>query len=263
LSYYSLGGLLATAIWAFCGGAITRKSVVQCGLEQSVSMRDALEFARKRWFAIFSAVTLPLVGIVMLAMPFTLLGWLMRLDIGIFVAGALWIFVLMVGGLMAVLCLGLLLGWPLMWGAISAENTDAFDAISRAYAYTFQRPLHYLMYVSTACMLGVMGWLLAWWFSEAVISLSYWSVEFGCGAERVTALRSYVNGEQPSGHLGSAMQSGTVLIRMTTGLTRCLASAFSFSFFWCNAGAIYLLLRHDTDQTELDDVIIDDAVEAA
>ena len=29
-----------------------------------------------------------------------------------------------------------------MWSTIAAERTDAFDAVSRGYAYAFQRPLH-------------------------------------------------------------------------------------------------------------------------
>jgi len=45
------------------------------------------------------------------------------------------------------------------------------------------------------------------------------------------------------------------------GVVRACASAFSFAFFWCAAAAVYLLLRRDTDQTELDDVVVEDDVE--
>ena len=48
---------------------------------------------------------------------------------------------------MALLLLGLAFGWPLMWATISTEGTDSFDALSRSYAYVFQRPLRYLFYV--------------------------------------------------------------------------------------------------------------------
>ncbi|MFP6751222.1 MAG: hypothetical protein VB855_06075, partial [Pirellulaceae bacterium] len=33
-----------------------------------------------------------------------------------------------------------------------------------------------------------------------------------------------------------------------------LVAAYTFGFFWAGSAAIYLLLRKDTDQTELDDV---------
>ena len=44
------------------------------------------------------------------------------------------------------LAVGLAAGWPLMWPTISSEGTDAFDALSRSYAYVYQRPLAYLLY---------------------------------------------------------------------------------------------------------------------
>ena len=63
------------------------------------------------------------------------LGWLMRLDFGVFVAGIFWFVVLLMGVAAAWLILGTLLGWPLMWGALSADREgDAFDAFSRRRA---------------------------------------------------------------------------------------------------------------------------------
>ena len=62
-----------------------------------------------------------------------------------------------------------------------AGSTDAFDAISRAYAYTFHRPLHYLFYLSVAALLGCFGWLLVWGTSESVVHLGYWGTGWGAG----------------------------------------------------------------------------------
>ena len=82
----------------------------------------------------------------------------MNLDVGIVVAGAVWgRRVCYPVCVMAVLSLGMLAGWPLMWGAIAAEDSDAFDAISRSYAYTFQRPLHYLFYACFASFIALLG----------------------------------------------------------------------------------------------------------
>ena len=254
--YYLTGGLLTILVWSWVGTALTRKSVMCCGLEQTTTFSDDFEFARRRWFAVFSAVTLPLVAITMLALPFALLGLLMRWDAGMFLGGVLWVFVLLAGVLMAILSLGLMLGWPLMWGAVCTENSDGFDAISRAYAYTFQRPLHYLMYLVAAGFLSIFGCLLAWWIAEAIISLSFWAVQFGAGADRVRDIQALVEGRSPAEELNGAMRSGVAMIRFATGVVRGFASAFSFSFFWCSAGAIYLLLRRDLDETDIDDVIL-------
>jgi len=37
-----------------------------------------------------------------------------------------------------------------------------------------------------------------------------------------------------------------------------VAAAFAYSFFWCGAAGIYLLLRKAVDQTEFDEVFLDD-----
>ena len=76
---------------------------------------------------------------------------------------------LVAGLLMAILLLGLLFGWPLMWATISTEETDSFDALSRSYAYVFQRPLHYLFYAFVAGVVGWLGWLLVANFAAGVI----------------------------------------------------------------------------------------------
>lgn len=256
--YYLWGGLLTVGIWSFCGTAITRSAVMHCGLGRRITFVESLRFAKQYCWHVFYGVTLPLVGIALLALPFIPLGWLMKLDIGVFVGGLLWLFVLVAGSLMAVLSLGLMFGWPLMWGTICTEKSDGFDAISRSYAYTFQSPLHYLFYLLIAGVLGTLGWLVAWWLSESAIALSLRAVELGSGSHRVTLIRAYVDGTQPFDEAaGSAMVGGVRLMIVSNTIIRCLASAFSYSYFWCMAGAIYLLLRRDTDQTELDDVILD------
>ena len=57
--------------------------------------------------------------------------------------------------MMAILLLGALVGWPLMWATVSVEGTDAFDALSRSYAYTYHRPWRLLWYVLFAGFLAV------------------------------------------------------------------------------------------------------------
>jgi hypothetical protein len=39
---------------------------------------------------------------------------------------------------------------------------------------------------------------------------------------------------------------------------RLVAGSFAYSFFWCGAVGIYLLLRKSVDQTEFDEVFLDD-----
>ena len=49
---------------------------------------------------------------------------------------------------------------------------------------------------------------------------------------------------------------GGILMALSIGLVRLIETGFVFSFFWCVAGAIYLLLRQDVDDKELDEIYI-------
>ncbi len=243
-----LCGLWGVAVWAFFGGAICRIAAVRLAADEQVGLGAALRFASRKGPAYFAAPLLPLGGVLLAVIPVFVLGLLMRTDFGLVLGGVLWPLALLAAFIMAVLLLGSLFGWPLMWGAISTEGSDSFDALSRSYAYLFQRPLHYLFYVVVAAIVGWLGWLLVQNFAAAVIWLAYWAAEWGSGA----------GGGEASG-LG---KFGVDLIHFWVGCVKLLAVGFVFSYFWSASSAIYLLLRHDVDATEMDEVFLDaDATE--
>jgi hypothetical protein len=194
---------------------------------------------------------MPLFGIAMLAVPIAGLGLLMRLGIGTLLAGLLWPIVVVTTTMMAIMLLGLLCGWPLVNVAIAAEGSDAFDGVSRSYAYAFQRPLRYMAYCLPAVGIGVLGWLLVWGFSETVIGLGYWSATWGLGRERVSDIAG------SGGELLGLRWAGAALIHFWVAVVRTLATGYGYSFFWCAMAGIYLLLRQAVDATEWDQVYDD------
>jgi hypothetical protein len=254
--YYLFGGCLTVAIWALIGGAITRVAVVHLGLEERVGLRDAVGYARRKWTSYFAAPLLPIIGIAMCAFPAFVAGVLMRLDLGVVLAGLLWPIVLLFGLAMAVLGLGLCFGWPLMWGTISSENSDAFDAISRSYAYTFQRPLHYLFYVLVAAVVGILGWFVVWGFVELLIALCRSGATWGASSARFLQLEQAV--EASADASSGILLAGFRMVELFEGIVRAVGSAISYTYFWSATSAIYLLLRYDADRTELDEVALDE-----
>ena len=147
-------------------------------------------------------------------------------------------------------------GWPLMWSAISTEGSDAFDAISRSYAYTYQRPLQYLAYASVALILGFLGWIIVGLFCQAIVQFSLLAVGTGTGDARLEVLRSAMSGRADSGV--TLLWVGSTLMGFVNRCFLGIQVAYSYSFMWTAAAAIYLLLRHDADQTEMDDVYLDE-----
>ncbi|MCH7729462.1 MAG: hypothetical protein IH991_23745 [Planctomycetes bacterium] len=254
--YFLFGGLWTVLVWALFGGAITRIAIMQLGCDERISMRDGLKHAMRKISSYFMSPLLPIIGVVFCAVPIVILGLIMKADFGVIIGSVFWVLALLSGFVMALLLLGLLFGWPLMWATLSAEGTDSFDALSRSYAYTFQRPLKYLFYVVMAALLGALTFWLVFYFSETLIHLTYWGAHWGTGSERMGEIKNAVDGKADG-----VLHFGASIINILEHIIRTLAAAFSYSFFWCAMCAIYLLLRRDVDQTEFDEIFVDDEEE--
>jgi len=258
LTAAALTGLWALAVWALFGGAIVRMATVQLATGDRVGLAAAMRFAAKKWLSFVIAPLLPVLGIVLCAIPIAILGLLTGADVGAVVAAVLWPLALIAGLLMALLALGLIFGWPLMAATIATEGTDAFDALSRSYAYVFQRPLHYLFYAVVAGLLGAAGWLLVSNFAAGVLQLSAWGASWGATDQRMALLAG-----QPEG-FGEIAGISASLFWFWTMCVKLVAVGFLFAFFWSVVPSWYLLLRRDVDATEMDEVYLDaDATEPA
>ncbi len=248
--YLLTGALWTLAVWALVGGGITRLAAVSIAQQGAVSSKELLRFVLPRWGAYFAAPLLPILGTFLLATVLAALGLLLRGGAGLFVAGLVWWVALIIGFLMAFLVIALFFGFPLMWGAISAEGTDSFGALSRSYSYTCQRPLAYLAYAVVAAIAGVLGWFLVSIFAFAIIQLATWGVSWGSGAQAIQDLRA-------ANDLGSSAANwGAALIGFWNRFVMVLAAAFVFSYFWSASTVIYFLLRRLVDATEIDEVFM-------
>ena len=261
LTYVGLAYLLlclfwGVAVWALFGGALSRMAAMQLGREESIGWSKAFAYARTKWTSYFSAPLLPLVGVLLTALPMALAGLLLRGgSVGALVAAIAWPLLLAGGALMVVFLVGLCFGWPLMWAAISTEGTDNFDALSRSYSYVYQRPLKYLGYAVVATLLSVLGGAVALGLTEAVVHLTNWAAGWGAGQPVDDIIAT---GRQAEGFASW----GPSIIWFWNGCVRLAALGFVYSYFWTATSAIYLLLRQDVDGTEHDEVYVDDGGEA-
>lgn len=255
-AYYLLGTLWTLAVWGFAGGMITRIAAIELGREEQARMRSVFRLTLRRWLDFFTAPLYPILGTFLIALLSIPVGWLMLSDAGTIVSGLLWIFVLLGGALSALLLLWLFIGWPLMWPAISAEETgDSFEAMSRSFAYAFQRPLHYLFYALVAALLGFIGWAVVDFFCQLTLDASHWAVSWGAGQPRTVEVIAF---PPPPESDRTALKVGSGMIRGIEGLLLALSEAFAYSFFWVSATAIYLVLRYNLDRSEFDEVWLEE-----
>ncbi len=239
------------AIWAFFGGAMARIAAVHLACDEYVGLAAALRFACRKWVPLFAAPLIPACGIVAAGAPLWVLGLLLRSGVGMFLVSLIWPVALVFGAIMALLALGLLFAWPLMWATIAAEGSDSFDALSRAYAYLFQRPIHYLFYALVAAVLAWLSWIVVGAITSGVVGMAYWSASWGSGATVVSTVTPRV------GEIEGVGRAGAVVIRFWATAAKSLGVGFVYGFFWSGVAAIYLLLRRDVDATEMDEVFLE------
>jgi hypothetical protein len=275
LAFYATCALWALAIWAWFGGAIARMAAVELAREDRPPTKAVFAHVRRKWPAYVAAPLLPLMGVLIGIVLLAPIGLLARWDATVVGAGLLWPLALVGGLVLTIFLVGLVFGWPLMWGAISTEAMDSWDALSRSYAYVYQRPLHYLFYAAVSAVLGALGWLFIWAFVSLVVYLAAWSASWTAGGARieqldnaapeaVAALR-WPGMADPAAEAdppGTLRKIGAAMIGFWSALARLLALGFAYSFFWTASTAIYLLLRRDTDGTPLDEVHLDDEEDA-
>ena len=118
-----LSAVWSVAVWAFFGGAITRGVAVQLASGERVGWGASLRWAGSRWLSYFGAPFSRCLGILLAVVPLAIVGLIMRLGgIGLLLAGVCWPLALVGGLIIALLLLGLIFGWPLMWATISARD---------------------------------------------------------------------------------------------------------------------------------------------
>lgn len=257
-AYYLFGFLWSLAVWGFVGGFITRRAIVQTALDDAPGLVETAQFTASRWPWYCLAPLYPCLGILILLVLHVPLGWLMRADFGVAIAGLVWLLVLLAGIAAAWLLIGTLLGWPLMWGALSAEREgDAFEAFSRSFSYVYGRPLNYLFYIVVAAILGALGYAAAQVFVHIVYEFGFWAVSWGASGQRVAAIREQMavlgaGGPKPEQPLALAL----TLLSFWRGVTFTFLQGYAFAYFWSAAGIIYMLLRYDVDEKEMDEVYL-------
>jgi hypothetical protein len=247
--------LWGLAVWAYVGGAITRIAAVAFARGEQISYNKSLDFARKKWASYFCGPAMPLVGVLLITLAMALFGLLIRIPyVGLLLGGLGWPAWMLGGFFIAVLVLGLVVAWPLMWATISAEGTDAFDALGRAYGYLFARPLRYLFYACFAAVLGCLGLIVVSALVNMILQTTAWATSWGSGDLAMDNLLSRDGAEE----LAYADRWGAGLATFWTGCLAMVPVAYVYSFFWTAATIVYFLLRRDEDQTDMDEVYLDD-----
>jgi hypothetical protein len=283
-------------VWGFFGGAITRIATVQVARQEKIGLMEAARFSARKYLSYVSAPLFPLVLVGLLLLLMVIFGLLNLIPIfgDVVMDGLLWGLMILVGLAMAVVLIGLV-GWPLMAATISAEGTDAWEAVSRSYSYVYQAPWHYIWYSLVALAYGAVIVFFVGLMGSLTVYLSKWGVSQTPGVNYFNRNPTYLFVYAPEsfewrrvllqdeslhlinseGRIDEAAVAaykntfhgwnyiGAVLVSIVwVGIIFMLVLGFGYSYFWSASSIIYLLMRRKVDDAELDEVYLEEEDEA-
>ncbi|GIW81109.1 MAG: hypothetical protein KatS3mg105_2916 [Gemmatales bacterium] len=288
--FYLLLVFLWTALtWGFFGGAITRMAAVQLTRREKISIREALRFTAARYVSFVCAPLVPLLIVAAIVVFLMIFGLFHLIPVigDILVDGLGWPLVLLAGLVMAMTLIGLV-AWPLMYTTISTEGSDSFDALSRSYSYLFQCPWSCLWYGVVALSYGAVLVFFVGFVGSFLVYLGKWGVTqttqlpYVERADRdpeflfVFAPKSFgwrelllkdtsvpldAAGNVDPDYLAGLSwwnMTGAIMVSFWLHLAFLMVLGFGYSYFWTASTIIYLLLRRKVDDTDLDEIYLEE-----
>lgn len=167
------------AVWAFCGGVITRIAAVQLANKGPITFMQAVRFVLARYVSYLGAPLIPLgiIGAAVVGLFFYGLVALIPFVGDIVLLGMGLPAVILGGAIMTVFLIGLV-GYPMMYTTLSAEGdqSDTFDALSRSVNYVYQAPWHYIWNWMVAIFYGAAVTLFVLFFASVAVYVGKWAV---------------------------------------------------------------------------------------
>lgn len=272
--YFTIFGIWFLIVWAIFGGAISRIAAVQVARDERIAFRQALGFSTAKFLSFVSAPIIPLLIILFVGLVVSVGGLIFNIPlIGPIVAGALYFLALGAGFVMTLVLLGLLGGFNLMYPTIAVEGSDSFDAISRSFSYLYARPWRLLLYTVIAAIYGGICYLFVRFFLLIMLWLthSFTGLLIFRQADNAAPLWPTLwPNPLTAGHLtysidfltlSGGQDAGAVLVAFWVYLAIALLGAFAISFYFSANTVVYMLMRHEVDATELDDVYMEQTEE--
>ena len=291
--YFLMVALWTILVWSIFGGAISRMAGMELARDESIPMREALEFSLKRLQALAVAPLAPLLLMLALLILISVFGIIFMIPIvgDILLGGLGWIVPLLVGFGMAILLVGLL-SWPLMIATVAVDSEDFVQATSRGVSYLYQRPRGIALYALKALLFGAASIFVVGFMSSLTVYLAKWSVSqtpgihlagrepdflfvhapitFGwrellLDGTTVNGSPIVVDGKVDALQLAKYKQgfawwnhTGAFLASGWLYAALLLVLGFGYSFFWSASTALYIALRQDIESFDVNEIYLDE-----
>ena len=261
--------LLCLAVWAIFGGAICRISAVAFARQERIGPIQALKFSISKFGGFFTAPLVPIAILILISLAIFLPSLLAAIPIiGEIFAGILMPLALLGGFIIALITVGLIGGYNLMFPAIAVEGSDSFDAISRSFSYVFGRPWRMGFYSLVAAIYGSICYMFVRFFTFLLLTAVHTSAgaAMNIDSSSLVSIRGKLEAIWPAPQFDNLQPAinwaglnwsesvGAGLMWVWVALISAVVLAFAISFFYSVNTTIYFLLRNKVDATDMEDI---------
>jgi len=255
--------IIILAALAVAGGAICRIAALQFARDEKPGLTEALRFSSKRFANFFVAPSVPLIGIAIFGFSVWLLGFVgtfrwCELIVAFFMPLAL-----LAGVAIALIAIGAIAGFNLMFPAVAYDGCDCFDACARAFHYVYSRPWKIAFYSAIAAVYGAVCYMVVRCFAFLVLRATYTALDVGIKGNylegnklaRIWAVPALVDLIQLSAQADNVTEKiAAYVIYGWLLIVFGLVISFIMSFYFSANTIIYALIRNWTDNTDIEQI---------
>jgi hypothetical protein len=258
---------ITLAVISIAGGGLCRIAALQFARNEKPGITEALRFSAKRFLSFFIVPLAPVGIIIFIGLFVFLLGLIGNIPrAGELIMGIFMLLALIAGTLIAILLIGTVAGFNLMFPAVAYDGSDCFDAISRSFSYVYSKPWRMGFYTAIAVVYGAICYMFARFFIFLMLWVTHWFLQLGVWVDnsskqvnKLTAIwpePSFIGlrGSPILATLNWSESVATFLVYLVLLVVVGLLVSFVISFYFSANTIIYALMRNRVDNTALQDI---------
>jgi hypothetical protein len=262
-------------VLALTGATLARMSALEFAGYERASLKHSFLFALNRLWVFIKAPIIPFLILLVIGIIIAIVGLIGAVPyLGEIALGILFILFLIGGFVLMLLLLGIIGGFNLLYPTIAVEGSDAFDAMSRSFAYVYARPWRLILYTVVSLIYGAITYLFVSFAVYLVLLLTH--VFTGWGTNLLGSLHGHNSGLPKLTTLWPTPQfsrliaptnwyamnwseyTGSLFLHFWVYLLICTIGAYVISYYFSTHTIIYLLLRRSVDGQSTAEVFTDD-----
>jgi len=258
---------IGLALISVAGGALCRIAALQFAQGEKPGLTEAVRFSAERFTSFFTAPLAPIGIMLFMGLFIFLLGLAGNIpQVGELIVVLGMPLALINGALIAVILIGAVAGFGLMFPAVAYDGSDCFDSISRSFSYVYAQPSRMASYTMIAAVYGAICYVFVRFFAFLMLSITHCLLQLGIwtdssteGVDKLTAIwpkpefMNILGSQDPALTTWAellAARLAYLFVLMVVGLI----VSFIISFYFSANTIIYSLMRNRVDKTALNDV---------